>query len=664
MQSRAPGPIYHVLLIGIDSYTVKPLTGCVNDIDAIQRLLLDPRVGVRTENITRLASPHPDKSHDVLPGEQPATLANIRTAFRALGAAKYTGDHRVLIYYSGHGMRAKVSTPAGGVVHRESLVPVDFNTDPSKPRLLYDFEINALLAAITGCGASVTIILDCCHSAGQMRDVSIPGMTPRTISLEDDLGIDAPIALDAEIESRELSVGAGLGGNVDDCHVVAACLSHEQAQEARGSDALTYGLLTRALVAQFNAIAGNDTDLRAVQWGQIWQALRADVETANPLQHLWMAGSKRRAVLAGPRADGDAGLTVTRPDPNKNEYTIAAGTLAAVTKGAQLAVYGLNPAFFSPLDSPKDNQERHSQVLLEVTDTQLARATAKALGAPFDLPEGARARLVKVGKPARLRCAVVPPCTAVVADLAKSPLLEVVDYAQAPVRLRRRTSADIWDLVDEVHGVGTAPPLFSLLPDQLDLARTVMEQYFYYALPLRMAHACPDLDGGLQLSLLRCPTDRVLSDAELDGDLPEAPAGVGFDYALRKGDPIVFCVRNRSFRALRIFLLNAAASGRVQLLGNDSLASGARTVFWRGNTRGKPFLASIPTGAGQGIDRLVVIGTTSESADLGYLELRSKFADLLLHNDRGGIAKDFDDEAANPPTELWTAAEIVTYCKG
>ena len=32
-------PRFHVLLIGIDAYTVKPLRGCVNDIDAVQRLL-------------------------------------------------------------------------------------------------------------------------------------------------------------------------------------------------------------------------------------------------------------------------------------------------------------------------------------------------------------------------------------------------------------------------------------------------------------------------------------------------------------------------------------------------------------------------------------------------------------------------------------------------
>ena len=48
---------YHVLLIGIDAYDGGGmLTGCVNDIDAIQRLLID-RVGVMPDRITRLAAP-------------------------------------------------------------------------------------------------------------------------------------------------------------------------------------------------------------------------------------------------------------------------------------------------------------------------------------------------------------------------------------------------------------------------------------------------------------------------------------------------------------------------------------------------------------------------------------------------------------------------------
>ncbi|MCW5881096.1 MAG: hypothetical protein KIS91_09220, partial [Anaerolineae bacterium] len=47
-------PLYHVLLVGIDAYPPRysSLSGCVNDIDAIEGLLLDPPgVGIPPERI-------------------------------------------------------------------------------------------------------------------------------------------------------------------------------------------------------------------------------------------------------------------------------------------------------------------------------------------------------------------------------------------------------------------------------------------------------------------------------------------------------------------------------------------------------------------------------------------------------------------------------------
>ena len=40
------GPGDHVLLIGIDDYVHAPLAGCVNDIDAIQRVWREGRLAI------------------------------------------------------------------------------------------------------------------------------------------------------------------------------------------------------------------------------------------------------------------------------------------------------------------------------------------------------------------------------------------------------------------------------------------------------------------------------------------------------------------------------------------------------------------------------------------------------------------------------------------
>jgi hypothetical protein len=106
-------PTYHVLLIGVDAYPIKPLSGCVNDIDAVQRLLLGDRVGIPAASIQRLASPHPGTKHETTVPSDPATLDNLRRALGrlALEVPRGEGDHHVFIYYSGHGTRVPVGAP-------------------------------------------------------------------------------------------------------------------------------------------------------------------------------------------------------------------------------------------------------------------------------------------------------------------------------------------------------------------------------------------------------------------------------------------------------------------------------------------------------------------------------------------------------------------------
>ena len=337
-----PSPNYHVLLIGIDAYTVKPLHGCVNDIDAIQRLLLDERVAIPKDRIRRLASPHPGSTHETTVGSAPATLDNICTALESLGSSKVKENDRVFIYYSGHGARTPVRTAANDIFHREALVPVDINTQPGA--VLFDFDLNRLLAAIVARTSAVAVVLDCCHSAGATRELPVTGMTSRVM---EDLSGAKPLPLSHEKEILAAASARGVAGNVDDCQVVAACLNHELAQESTGRDGVPHGLLTRALVEQLRALP--DTSLREVPWGRIWEGVRTSVEAANVTQHVWMAGSAASAVIAGPRIDGDVGFTIKRTGPN-NAYTINAGTLVGLTKGAKVAVYKSVPLRFPPLE--------------------------------------------------------------------------------------------------------------------------------------------------------------------------------------------------------------------------------------------------------------------------------------------------------------------------
>src|SRR5580765_568884 len=89
---------YHVLLIGIDNYPEHGLKGCVNDIDAVQRVLEGPRMRIPKDQIRRLASPLPDPKREPVDGEQEPNAANIRRELKALGSDKVAAGDRVLIY--------------------------------------------------------------------------------------------------------------------------------------------------------------------------------------------------------------------------------------------------------------------------------------------------------------------------------------------------------------------------------------------------------------------------------------------------------------------------------------------------------------------------------------------------------------------------------------
>ncbi len=226
---------FHVLLIGVDNYPGHELHGCVNDIDEVQRLLLGERMTKHRDRlqIRRLASPLPGTAHATSVPEDTATLDKIRDALDQLASDTVRPTDRVFIYYSGHGTRIEVTAPDGRRFHREALVPVDFQAEPAR-RLLFDYELNARLRAITDKTPSVTVVLDCCHAAGATRDSPNHEQKPRFLDLGVLLDRQLPPIPDPAIHTP-VDIGAGgrsgaeghrLGGGVDLCHVVCACLNH------------------------------------------------------------------------------------------------------------------------------------------------------------------------------------------------------------------------------------------------------------------------------------------------------------------------------------------------------------------------------------------------------------------------------------------------------
>jgi hypothetical protein len=634
---------YHVLLIGIDNYPSHKLKGCVNDIDAVQHLLEGPRMRIPKEQIRRLASPLPDpkREREPAPGEQHATALNIRRELEALGTCKVADGDRVFIYYSGHGKRIAVESDEHGTFSREALVPVDF--ERVKPEFLFDFEMNRLLGAIVERTRSVTIILDCCHAGGATRtdDKAPPDSAVRALD-EDHEPVPDP-ARWAGMSDDESA--RSKNSRADACQIVSACLAHEFARES-DQGGVRHGVLTRAFLNAFDAVP--DADLRSITWAQIWRAMRAEVMHPSGAQTPWINGYLGRAVFAGPPVHGDPGIPVVRTG---DRYQIWAGTIAEVTDGVELAIYGDLPLQFPPLGSAEDRAARAGVV--RVTDATLSDAVALPIEAPFCIPPGARGRVVKA---APLPCAVVPPNSDIVKALRESPLIKPVGPGEAAA-VRLELHDDRWYLMDEQHGTGKdAPVLIALHSDDIFVVRDVLEHYYRYSLPLRVAErAATARPNGLELRLLSHPDDPKF-DATVDiSKLLDAPLGHRGTYRMQAGAGVCMHVRNRMKERLHVALFDVTGAGDVQHLDDQVIEPGAFHLFWHlGN---EPYPLCLDDGVKWSRDRLIAIGRSSQYP-LDYLAINQTFADVVArgHSDDRRLGHSANSVGL---AELWVAAQQV-----
>lgn len=638
------GVRYHVLLIGVDAYPGHPLQGCVNDIDAVQRVLLDERLAIPPASIRRLASPKAGTRHETAIAEQPATYASIRAALTELGSERVRPGDRVFIYYSGHGKRVLVTGQDGVTFHREAIVPVDFEATPGREAFLFDFELNGLLAAIARRTSSVAVMLDCCHAAGATRD----GAAVRSFDREQDrIPIADPARALGATRGSELDDGTG---TVSTCQVVSACLANELSLETELNE-VRNGVFTSAFVAAVRGAAG---DLRTLTWDRIWHAMRNEIALRNAMQNPRMEGSLRRSVFGGPPVDGDAGLAVWR---DGGGYRIAAGTMADITPDTELAIYGSEPARFPPLGSTVDGVIRLG--IVRVTEAGPAAARATAVGPAFELPAGARGRVIKAGASSRLGCAVIPPDAAIEAELARSEVLELVGAdPRAAVRLVRR--GERWDVIDAGAADSDAPVLCAVAAGDALGARAVLEHYVRYSLPLRVAARAVDLPGGLELRVLRCPDDRPIPPAEAQAPALSETKMQDGRYRVVDGGVICVAVRNRTQEELQVTLLNVAADGRVQLLGEASVARWQRHVFWARERLGVGFKMRLVAGEARSRDRFVVIGRTARDHDLRNLLVAETFQQVQTAAQKGAATRPVDDSGdLSISLDRWTAAQAV-----
>jgi hypothetical protein len=637
-----PSPNYRAVLIGIDDYTQRPLNGCVNDIDQIESILLD-RLNVPAERITRFAAPRAEAASSTRLSSLAPTRDALRDFLEDL-AGKVGPDDCVFLYYSGHGSRATTEVN-GQLISREALVPVDYRneSDPQRNRLLYDYELNGLLARIAEKAGDLTVVLDCCHSASVDR-----GEGERQVEIPETQQI-SPQALPGGNLAKDAS---GMASAAAAHMLVAACRANESAYEigpAPDGSKPHQGAFSRALAQILESI---DQPLQSLRWWDISVALTDRLKllaTENRPQNPMIVGHEGRRVFGGPWARRDLGYALHQ---SGESFHIEAGTLTGLSEGAEVAVYGAEPDRFPILNSAQDHAARIG--LLRVDKAETSSCTAVSVKGGFKLPQGARGRLVKPGEPDNLVVALDPFDIQLAASLAAWGIVGAPpETPGAEARLRRENGQ--LHLGDETYSDGAdgRTPLVSFPGDQPGLAEVILDHYAHYRQALRLPSRC-DLAGVLEVKLLGSP-ERQISPEDLQAPgFNELLSDSPWRYKVREGGGFVIRIANHAKDPLEVFVLNCAGSGRVEHLGSAQIPPGAMHVLWSSRKLGIPFYPTVATERTEIVDRLIVVGTTLPDQDLSYLEIDDSFADVIERfPDR-----EFGTRSLSPLVERWTAERV------
>jgi hypothetical protein len=636
---------YRAVLIGIDAYEMKPLNGCVNDIDRIEQILLD-RLGVPPERITRFAAPLAGAQSSSRLDSLPPTRDGIREGLSRL-AGEVGPEDLVFLYYSGHG--SQVTTQLNGYkVTREALVPVDYWTGEREPRrLLYDFELNALLSRIAERARDLTVVLDCCHAASATReDIDrIGGDRYLQIPEVQDLSSLGPLAP----SPRD---SGGLLPATPTHLLVAACRACERSYETlpqNGSQEVN-GAFTSALTQLLGEVDGPLSKLR---WWDLWLALLDRIGRFNSLQHPLLVGRGERLVFGGPWIPRDQGYAI-RQDGER--FRIEAGTLTGLSEEAEVAVYGPEPPRFPDLDSPQDRAARIG--LLRVERAERSSCTALSVKGALQIPAGARGRLVLAGKSDRLVVSLEPFDPELAVQMERWGMVAVPSGdPEAEVFLRR--DGNRFHLGDEIYGDGRDPqrlPLASFDAIQLLVNRALFHMAWYRR-PLRLPARCQDLPKALSVELLDCRSIGSSATEDLQAPIfPQLASDSPWNYKVREGDGFAVRINNRCGDLLHVSVLNCAGSGRVEHFGSIEVPPGSPQILWAdsGMRFGQPFFPSTGTQKDSVVDRLIVVGTTLPDRDLDFLATGVSFEEAL-NGERDGLTR----ASTNPPVEQWTA-ELVT----
>jgi hypothetical protein len=639
----------YALLIGINRYLpnklpdglyYKSLRGCVQDVELVERFLLD-RLKLPSEHLIKLTSSNDgDATEPPEPRERWPTYENIVRSFKRLTEIARAGD-QVYVHYSGHGGRARTLTQhlalKAPVGLDEVLVPADIGH--SEAQYLRDIEMAHLLKTMTDKGLLVTLVLDSCHAGGATRNHELPewaeahGASVRGVDTVDltPRGARSLVASDEELAAtwRGLSQGAtrSLGAasgwllEPEGYVLLAACRANEYANEypfdgQQKNGALTYWLLDALRQA------GPGTTYK-----QLHNHILAKVHSHFAEQTPQLQGEGDREVFGSRQIMTPHAAAVMQVGAGGREISLNAGLSQGVHEGAKFAVY--------PPAETDFTQVRRRLALAQVTEAGPVSSRAgvvKTYGtAPVE--QGCQAVLLSPGtirlqRPVRLSLGASSSRDARLAAAlesvgrhlrqSESGFVRPAEDDEPPDYVVSVTTGGEFVICDA--GANELPNIRpALRVDDGEAPARVVARLAHLA-KYRNVRELDSGDAGSPLARKVSVELLKLQAGYAPGHAPEPRAfdEPGHTYRLSDGEWAMLRVRNNSSKVLNVTILDLQPDWGVSQV-YPSRAASFESVDHGGEIN-LPLRANLPPGYEQGSDILKVFFTV-ETTSFRWLEL-------------------------------------------
>lgn len=335
----------YALLIGIDEYipegksAVKNfrlgnLDGCINDVEAINEILIT-KFGFKNTEIKILLNANAGRD-------------SIINNFKNLANTAKKGDN-VFIFYAGHGSQVTNSLSDETDKKDETIVPADAYLGIPDIR---DKEVAVLLDNIVNNGIILTAIFDCCHSGSMARGL-FDTKQDKLRWCAPDLKNDSK---DGSVSPRPEDKGA---------LIISAAQDDEPASEFRMNNNTPHGAFTYGFIQAMNSLPATASA------EQIFLSIRSILKYNNKKQEPVIAGINSRLqsnLLGIPNANIPKQSLIALINPiSETEILLQAGYVSGIDVGYTLIHY-----------TNKDT------IIVEITEVQSAnKSSAKIISGNF-----------------------------------------------------------------------------------------------------------------------------------------------------------------------------------------------------------------------------------------------------------------------------------------